>query len=32
MKKFMAIILTLAMVMSLCVVPAFAADGKSPSL
>ena len=28
MKKFMAIILTLAMVMSLCVVPAFAADGK----
>ncbi len=28
MKKFMAIILTLAMVMSLCVVPASAADGK----
>lgn len=28
MKKLMAIILTLAMVMSLCVVPASAADGK----
>ena len=28
MKKLMAIILTIAIVMSLCVVPASAADGK----